>query len=222
MINNLSREGEGSVTRNDLTRSEAKLKAILETAVEGIITIDRRGIIESINPAAQKMFGYHADELVGQNIGRLMPCPYNEEHDGFLARYIETGVGKIIGIGREVIGLRRDGSVFPMYLSVGEAWLDDREVSIGDFFGRALSGGLRGIVDAYRHDTEAELSSRNLQRSLAIGASEPVDEAEAGWLAERINRDGELHDAEKALLMFIKQESPDIHPALKPLLNRVA
>ena len=103
-----------------------------------------------------------------------------------------------------------------------EAWLDDREVSIGDFFGRALSGGLRGIVDAYRHDTEAELSSRNLQRSLAIGASEPVDEAEAGWLAERINRDGELHDAEKALLMFIKQESPDIHPALKPLLNRVA
>ena len=126
MINNLSREGKGSVTRNDLTRSEAKLKAILETAVEGIITIDRRGIIESINPAAQKMFGYRADELVGQNIGRLMPSPYSEEHDGYLASYIETGVGKIIGIGREVIGLRRDGTVFPMYLSVGEAWLDDQ------------------------------------------------------------------------------------------------
>ena len=101
-------------------------------------------------------------------------------------------------------------------------WLNDREVSIGDFFGRALSGGLRGILDIYRQDAEAEVAARNLQRSMAIGAAEQVDETEAGWLADRINRDGELHDAEKALLMFIKQESPDIHPALKPLLNRVA
>ena len=103
-----------------------------------------------------------------------------------------------------------------------EQWLDDTETSVGDYFGRILSGGLRGFLDAVRHDGEAELEQRHRQRAMDIAMAEQVNTSEADWLVERINHDGELHDAEKALLLFIKRESPDIHPGLKPLLDRVA
>ena len=103
-----------------------------------------------------------------------------------------------------------------------EEWLNDTDTSVGDYFGRILSGGLRGFLDAIRHDGEAEMEQRNQQRVSDIAMAEMVSHSEADWLVERINRDGELHDAEKALLLFIKRESPDIHPGLKPLLDRVA
>jgi hypothetical protein len=103
-----------------------------------------------------------------------------------------------------------------------EAWLDDTNASVGDFFGRILSGGLRGILDAAGHDQQAEQAEANRKRLQDIAMAEQVNAGEADWLVGRINRDGELHDAEKALLMFIKRESPDIDPALKPLLERVA
>src|SRR6266511_3971033 len=92
-----------------LRDSEARLRAILETAVEGIITIDERGIIESVNPAAEKIFGYTAAELVGKNVSLLMPPPFREAHDAYLVNYLRTGQAKIIGIGREVVGRRKDG-----------------------------------------------------------------------------------------------------------------
>jgi hypothetical protein len=103
-----------------------------------------------------------------------------------------------------------------------EAWLDDTDTSVGDYFGRILSGGLRGFLDAVRHDSDALMEQRNQQRSQDMSMAEQVNASEADWLVERINHDGELHDAEKALLLFIKRESPDIHPGLKPLLDRVA
>jgi PAS domain S-box-containing protein len=114
-----------------LRDSEKRLRAILETAVEGIITIDERGLIESFNPAAQKIFGYTADEAIGQNVKLLMPDPYRREHDGYLENYRHTGHAKIIGIGREVIGQRKDGTVFPMDLSVSEVQLVDRRLFTG-------------------------------------------------------------------------------------------
>ncbi len=114
-----------------LRDSEARLRAILETAVEGIVTISERGIIESFNPAAEKIFGYKAQEVIGQNIKILMPEPYRHEHDGYLNNYVRGGEARIIGIGREVSGRRHDGSIFPMDLSVSEVRLADRRIFTG-------------------------------------------------------------------------------------------
>ena len=105
--------------------SQHRLDAVVNTAVEAIITITSEGLIDSINPAGEKLFGYTSEELVGKNIKVLMPSPYREEHDTYLRNYHETGKPSIIGIGREVIGLRKDGSQFPMDLSVGQFELED-------------------------------------------------------------------------------------------------
>jgi two-component system CheB/CheR fusion protein len=100
--------------------SEDRLQIIVNTAVDAIITTDEHGTIISVNPAAERMFGYPAAEMDGQNVKLLMPPPYREEHDGYLARYLRTGEKRIIGIGREVRGRRKDGSTFPVDLSVSE------------------------------------------------------------------------------------------------------
>ena len=114
-----------------LRDSEARQQAILQTAADGIITIDEQGTIESFNPAAERLFGYTADEVMGHNISMLMPSPYREAHDGYLARYCQTGEPHIIGIGREVRGLRRDGTIFHMALAVSEVCLADRRLFTG-------------------------------------------------------------------------------------------
>lgn len=114
-----------------LRESEHRMRAILDTAVEGIITIDERGRVESVNPAASRIFGYPPEEVIGRNVSMLMPSPYREEHDGYLANFQRTGEAKIIGIGREVTGRRKDGSIFPMELSVGEVPLGGRRLFTG-------------------------------------------------------------------------------------------
>src|SRR5262245_47976547 len=111
-----------------LDDTEERLRAILDTAVEGIVTIDERGVIESMNPAAVKIFGYKPSEVIGKNVHILMPSPYQEQHDGYIANYVKTRKAKIIGIGREVSGRRKDGTVFPMDLSVSEVKLADRRL----------------------------------------------------------------------------------------------
>lgn len=103
-----------------LAESHARYKAIFETVVDGIVTIDARGLIEAFNPAAERIFGYRADEVIGRNVSMLMPEPYHSAHDGYLANYLRTGRTGVIGIGREVTGLRKDGSTFPMDLAVAE------------------------------------------------------------------------------------------------------
>lgn len=107
------------------------LKALFADAIDGIITIDRQGKVEAINPAAAKLFNYAPEEVIGHNIKMLMPSPYHEEHDGYIERYHETHAPRIIGIGREVKGRRKDGSIFPFFLSVSEIQLDDRKIFAG-------------------------------------------------------------------------------------------
>ncbi|MDR3516920.1 MAG: PAS domain S-box protein [Azospirillaceae bacterium] len=100
--------------------AEARLRTILNTAPDAIIVIDDRGLIESFSPAAERLFGYAAAEAAGANVKILMPAPYQEAHDGYIGHYLATGERRIIGIGRVVVGRRRDGSTFPMELAVGE------------------------------------------------------------------------------------------------------
>lgn len=107
------------------------LHAIINTAIDGIITIDYRGIIESMNPAALKIFGYEEEEVHGKNISVLMPEPDKSAHDGYLHRYQSTGEKRIIGIGREVRGLRKDGSTFPFRLAVSEVEYENRKIYTG-------------------------------------------------------------------------------------------
>lgn len=110
---------------------EERLRSTLNTVLDGVITIDEKGTILSFNPAAQKMFGYTADEAVGKNVRILMPPLFRKEHDGYLANYLRTGEKKIIGIGREVVGKRKDGSMFPMDLAVGEVLIENRPMFTG-------------------------------------------------------------------------------------------
>ena len=103
-----------------LRASEARWRSVIDSAADGIVVIDARGRIEAFNPAAERLFGYTEGDIIGRNVNVLMPSPYHEEHDTYLARHLATGVQKIIGTGREVTGLRRDGTTFPLHLSVGK------------------------------------------------------------------------------------------------------
>jgi PAS domain S-box-containing protein len=132
----------------------AKLRGLLESAVTAILTIDTSGAIETVNPATEKMFGYAADELVGQNIKILMPEPYQSAHDGYLANYLATGTKKIIGIGREVSGRRKDGSILPIQLAVSEFTVEDKR-----FF--------TGIIHDLSDRTHVEEALRESERRLA-------------------------------------------------------
>lgn len=103
-----------------LRSSEERLRAVLDAAADAIITIDRRGIIAAANRATEQMFGYAEDELIGRNVSILMPAPYCDEHDGYIARYLETGEARIIGAGREVVARRKGGGTFPVGLAVSD------------------------------------------------------------------------------------------------------
>lgn len=147
----------GALSRDD--GSAARLRAIVDTAVDGIIAIDAAGRVESFNAAAERIFGYGADEVLGRNVNMLMPEPFRSEHDGYVANYLGTGVRKIIGIGREVTGRRKDGSTFPMELAVSE-------MRIGA--ARKFTGLVRDISE--RKHAEEEL--RRLNTSLESQVTE--------------------------------------------------
>ncbi|PIQ21692.1 MAG: PAS domain-containing sensor histidine kinase [Cytophagales bacterium CG18_big_fil_WC_8_21_14_2_50_42_9] len=141
--------------------SENKINAIIEAAVDGIITIDTRGIIEMVNPSAAKLFGFEAAELLGKSINMLMPEPDKSRHDSYINNYQVTGHKKIIGIGREVTGLRKDGSTFPFYLSISEVQLIDRKVYTG--FIHDVSGQKLNEEKLRRYAAELERSNLELQ-----------------------------------------------------------
>lgn len=135
-------------TEEKLRELLARTKAILDTIVDGVITISDRGLIETVNPAAEKIFGYKLDELAGKNVSMLMPNPYRAEHDQYLNNYLSTGEKKIIGIGREVTGLRKNGSTFPLELAISEMEVNGL---------RMFTGIVRDISE--RKETEDQLRS---------------------------------------------------------------
>jgi len=137
----------------------ALLKAIIENAIDGIITIDDRGSIESINPAACSLFQYTPGEVIGKNVSVLMPAPDRESHDGYIARYQRTREAHIIGIGREVQGMRKDGSVFPFRLAVSEVQYSGRKIYTG-----------------FIHDMSREKEAEEKLRDYATQLEEVVEE----------------------------------------------
>lgn len=111
--------------------SDVLFRTLIATAVDGIMIINEMGIIKTYSDSCERLFGYTADEAIGQNVKMLMPSPYHGEHDGYLARYRATGERRIIGIGREVVGRRKNGTTFAMYLSVGEGELRGERIFLG-------------------------------------------------------------------------------------------
>ena len=146
----------------------ARTRAILETAVDSIISIDRRGNILSANPATARMFGYAPEEMLGRNISMLMPEPYASRHDGYLSHYRKTGERHVIGIGREVEGRRKDGSTFPMELSVGEAVVDGRQVFTGIV--RDVSARKKAEAELLTAKEQAERATLSQSRFLAAAS----------------------------------------------------
>lgn len=115
----------------NLLKSESRLRAIIGTAADAIVMIDTKGIVQEFNHTAEKMFGWSAEEIIGQNVKILMPSPFREEHDGYLNNYLTTGQAKIIGIGRETIALRKDGTTFPIRLAIGHTKLPQDDIFVG-------------------------------------------------------------------------------------------
>jgi len=113
--------------------TESRLRAIVDTAIDGIILMDARGKVTMFNPACERMFGYDAREIIEGDVKVLMPPPYHGEHDQYLENYRRTGQRKIIGIGREVVGRRKNGETFPMDLSVGTAEQDGKVFTSASF-----------------------------------------------------------------------------------------
>ena len=146
-------------TREQLDDREARLSAILDTAVDGIITIDEHGVIESVNAATERIFGYTGDELVGNNITMLMPSPYREKHDEHIARYLRTREPRIIGIGREAEGLHKDGRRFPIDLAVSEIRVRGS---------RLFTGVVRDISARHRAEDEARRRSADLAHAARL------------------------------------------------------
>jgi len=180
-----------------LKNKQERLRSILNTAADAIVVINRKGLIDSVNPAAENIFGYSADEMLGQNVKMLMPPPFQGEHDEYLRRYLETSRAKIIGIGREVIGRRKDRTTFPM----------DLAVSTMDHLG-LFTGILRDITERKRlerHVLEvAAEEQRRIGQELHDGTQQELTGISmiAGTILDLLNTGSQEVVADKSVLML--------------------
>jgi len=218
-----------------LRASNARWQAIIESAVDGILVIDQSGRIETVNPAAERLFGYTEAELVGRNVSLLMPSPHREEHDGYLARYLATGEARIIGIGREVTGLRRDGSTFPLHLSVGEIVIEGERRFTGivhDLTRRVrMEEQFREQTALARLGEMAAVLAHEIKNPLAgirgvvqvIAGRMQSGGAEAEMMGEVIARIDALDAMMKDVLVFARPRRPKMQPVeIVPLVRLTA
>ncbi len=210
--------------RSDLQReaTEARWRAIIDSAVDAIVVIDVRGRIEAFNRSAERMFGYTEEEMIGRTVNTLMPSPYREEHDGYLMRYLHTGEQRIIGIGREVTGLRKDGSTLPVHLSVGEWQVGGERHFTGilhDLTPRMqLEERLREQTALARLGEMAAVIAHEIKNPLAavrgaiqvIGGRLPAGSKDAPVVKEIVARLDALNDLIKDLLLFARTPQPRV------------
>ena len=193
-------------TARDLRAREAHLRSVLDTVPDATVVIDDRGVMQSFNAAAERLFGRREDAVVGQNVKLLMPTPFREEHDGYISRYLTTGEKRIIGIDRVVTGQRKDGSTFPMKLEVAEVRSGDRRYFTG--FIRDLTE--RQATERQLEELESELA--RLSRLTAMGEM-------ASTLAHEINQPlsaiaNYLQGCRRLLEGIEHPNAPKIHDAL--------
>jgi two-component system sensor kinase FixL len=203
-----------------LRTTEARWRSVIESAVDGIVVIDARGCIEAFNPAAERLFGHAERDVIGRNVNMLMPSPYHEEHDRYLARYLETGVQKIIGSGREVAGLRRDGTTFPLHLSVGEMVIGGERKFTGivhDLSARVrIEAQLREQAALVRLGEMAAVIAHEVKNPLAgvrgaiqvIGRRLPNESRDAAMVTEIVARIDALNELMQDLLLFARPPQP--------------
>jgi two-component system sensor kinase FixL len=203
-----------------LRESEARLRSVVDAAVDAIIVIDARGRIESFNPGAERLFGYAASEVMGQNVNMLMPLPYHEEHDGYVSNYVNTGVAKIIGIGRDVTALRKDGRTLPVRLSVGELTIRGEKKFTGilhDLTSRVqMEEQLREQAALVRLGEMAAVIAHEVKNPLAavrgaiqvIGTRLPAGSREAAVTTDIITRLDTLNQLVNDLLLFARPPKP--------------
>jgi PAS domain S-box-containing protein len=147
--------------------NESRMRSVVNHVIDGIVTINESGIVESFNLAAERLFGYSAAEVIGQNVRMLMPEPYRSGHDGYLANYLRSGQAKIIGIGREVVGRRKDGSTFPMDLAVSEFRLGER---------RCFTGIVRDITERKQAEAVVQRHQQELEERIRERTAELEEE----------------------------------------------
>jgi PAS domain S-box-containing protein len=218
-----------------LGASEARWRAIVDSAVDGIIVIDAHGRVEAFNRAAEGLFGYASDEVLGRNVDMLMPSPYREEHDSYLSRYLATGRAKIIGVGREVQGRRKDGTTFPLHLSVGEITIQGERKFTGilhDLTSRVeLEGQLREQAALAKLGEMAAVIAHEVKNPLAgvrgaiqvFGDRMAREGANTQILKEIVARIDSLDQMMKDLLLFARPPKPKRAPTdLVPLVRTMA
>jgi two-component system, LuxR family, sensor kinase FixL len=203
-----------------LRESEARLRSVVDSAVDAIIVIDARGRIESFNPGAERLFGYSVTEVIGQNVNILMPSPYREEHDGYMTNYVDTGIARIIGIGRDVTALRKDGRTLPVRLSVGELTIRGERKFTGilhDLSTRVqMEEQLREQAALVRLGEMAAVIAHEVRNPLAavrgaiqvIGKRLPAESREAAVTTDIIARIDTLNQLVNDLLLFARPPTP--------------
>jgi PAS domain S-box-containing protein len=206
--------------KGELGSSEARWRAVIDSAVDAIIVIDAQGRVEAFNPAAERLFGYSSEEVLGRNVDKLMPSPYHEEHDTYLARYLLTGRAKIIGSGREVQGLRKDGTTFPLHLSVGQITMGAERKFTGilhDLSARVqMEGQLREQAALAKLGEMAAVIAHEVKNPLAgirgaiqVFGSQMSDGGIKGQvLKEIVSRIDALDQMMKDLLLFARPPKP--------------
>lgn len=232
MLRDLSRRAD---LEGALGASEARWRAIVDSAVDGIIVIDSHGRVEAFNRAAERLFGYTSDEVLGRNVDILMPSPYHEEHDSYLARYLATGRAKIIGSGREVQGRRKDGTTFPLHLSVGEITIQGQRQFTGilhDLTGRVqIEGQLREQAALAKLGEMAAVIAHEVKNPLAgirgaiqvFGGRLGQDGATTQIVNEIVARIDALDRTMKDLLLFARPPKPKRAPVdVIPLMQSTA
>jgi two-component system sensor kinase FixL len=207
-----------------LRASELRWRSVVDSAVDAIIVIDSKGRVEAFNRGAERLFGYREDEVIGRNVNVLMPAPYHDEHDGYVARYLSSGKPRIIGIGREVTALRRDGTTFPVHLSVGEMAIAGERKFTGilhDLSARVhIEEQLREQTALARLGQMAAVLAHEIKNPLAgvrgaiqvIGARLPKESKDAAVVKEIVTRIDALNELMTDLLLFARPPQPKPMP----------